>query len=108
MDVSPDRGCRDAIRDHIRRCAHVIKAQRPSVRLWKLESCRLVYIPVPKVASSGIRQMLRARQRDEILAANCDSSINERELRQVEARCGYGGGGGGGGGRGRQIGRAHV
>ena len=70
------------LEDRFRHCAHVIKAQRPRVTLWKLESCRLVYLPVPKVASSGIRQMLRARQRDEILGANCDSSIDERELKR--------------------------
>ena len=65
----------------------MIKVQRRMVRLWKLESLRLVYIPVPKVASSGIRQMLRARERDEMLASGSHSSIDERALKhQLEER----------------------
>lgn len=84
-EISVDRGCRVTIRDRMRHCAHVIQAHRCIVRLWKLESLRLVYIPVPKVASSGIRQLLRARQRDEILGVNGDSLVDERALkRQLE------------------------
>lgn len=85
MEVSFDRRCHVTISDHIRRCAHLMKAQRRVVRFWKLESLGLVYIPVPKVVSSGIRQMLRAQQSDEILGASCDTPIDACELtRQSE------------------------
>ena len=81
MEVSLDRRCHVTISDHIRRCAHLIKAQRRMIRFWKLESLQLAYIAVPKVASSAIRQMLRARQADEIMSAAGASPIGKRDLK---------------------------
>ncbi len=84
MEVSLDRGCHVTIDDRIRHYAHLIKAQRRMIRFWKIESLQLAYIPVPKVASSAIRQMLRARQADEMMSVIGDTPIGKRELK---AKC---------------------
>lgn len=62
---------------------HLIKAQRRMVRLWKLESLQLAYIGVPKVASSAIRQRLRACHADEMDSGAGDIPIDKRELKAI-------------------------
>ena len=55
------------------------------VRFWQLDSLKLVYVPVPKVASSSIREVLRVRKIAEIQAAGSAASMNPSELkRQAE------------------------
>ena len=82
MKFSIERGCRVTISDRMRHSLHLIKAQRRMVQLWKLESLQLAYIPLPKVASSSIRQMLRNRQAGEIISGE-DSSFQQRDLNSI-------------------------
>jgi hypothetical protein len=83
MGIGHDQRCQITIKDRFKHGAHLIQAQMPRVRLWKLESQKLVYIAVPKVGSSSIRNLLRLQQVSEILDMLGDTSLSSSDLKSL-------------------------
>jgi len=61
----------------------VLNAHRSQVKVWQLERLHLGYVPVPKVASSSIREMMRTMQADWMSAAG---AVNNREVVDEQIR----------------------